>query len=281
MPAASYFRPSNLEHALKIRADRKVRVAAGCTDLFPATERKTLPGAVLDVSGISTLRGIKLDETGLHIGANASWSDIRTATLPPACRALQQAAGQVGARQIQNRGTIGGNLCNASPAADGVPPLLCLEAEVELQSLNGRRRMPLYEFLKGVRQTALDETELLTGIHVPQAALSGRSAFEKLGARSYLVISIVMVAVKLEIKASVIKQAAISVGSCGPVATRLTTLEQTLIGQKADVNLVTSDLVCRAISPIADIRADVTYRRESATHLIRCAMGTIIQEGAA
>ena len=108
---------------------------------------------------------------GLRIGACTTWSAIRDAALPPAFDALRAAAAEVGGGQIQNAGTIGGNLCNASPAADGVPPLLALDAEVELASAAGTRRLPLAAFLRGPRRTDRRPGEMLTAVLIPAAAL--------------------------------------------------------------------------------------------------------------
>ena len=142
------------------------------------------------------------------------------APLPPAFDALKAAAAEVGSVQIQNAATVAGNLCNASPTADGVPPLLTLDAEVEVWSAHTKRRMPLAAFLVGPRQTALHPTELVAAIHVPKASGAGQSAFFKLGARKYLVISIAMVAVRISVVNGNLRAAAIAMGSCAPVARR-------------------------------------------------------------
>ena len=143
-----YDRPDALPDALAILARGPRTVLAGGTDLFPATAAPELPGPILDVTGIPELRGISRGAGGLRIGACTTW--IGDPPTPPCRRAfdaLRAAAAEVGGRQIQNAGTIAGNLCNASPAADGVPPLLALDAEVELASAAGApppaaRRLP-------------------------------------------------------------------------------------------------------------------------------------------
>lgn len=266
-----YERPQRLDDALACLADGPMQVAAGCTDLFAATQAKTLPGPVLDLTGLAELRGITTSaEGGLRIGGTTTWSDIVEADLPPALYALQQAARQVGARQVQNRATLAGNLCNASPAADGVPPLLILDAAVELRSARGTRSMPLQDFLRGPRDTALVPDEILAAITIPPEALSGASAFEKLGARAYLVISIAMIAVRLDVRDGGVASLAIAVGACGPVATRLTALEQSLIGGPISVfaEISTQD-VARSLSPISDMRADAAYRLDAVGPLLR------------
>ena len=185
---AKYLRPPDLQQAIQALADEDLTIAAGCTDLFPATDRKSLQGPVLDITAIPALRGIRQDDEGIQIGATTTWHDIATAGLPPSLFGLQLAAREVGALQIQNRGTIAGNLCNASPAADGVPPLLTLDAEVGLCSIRGRRQIPLAQFITGPRQTERHHDELVTHIFIPKSALQGAGSFVKLGARKYLVI---------------------------------------------------------------------------------------------
>jgi CO/xanthine dehydrogenase FAD-binding subunit len=270
-----YMRPETLDEALALLRQTGGRVAAGCTDLFPATAAPALEGPVVDITGVASLRGIERTDEGLRIGAATTWSDILKADLPPACDMLKQAACEVGSVQIQNAGTIAGNLCNASPAADGVPCLLALEAEVELAGTSGLRRMPLDRFITGPRQTALSAGEILTTVHVPQFALDGQSRFVKLGARKYLVISIAMVAVRLCVQDGLVRQAALCVGSCSAVATRLTAVEAALVGRLADhtlTNAVRAEDVSNALSPLDDIRADSGYRLRAAHELLRRAL---------
>ncbi len=273
-----YERPDSLAEALDLLAEPGFRVAAGCTDLLPATERKVLPGPVLDITGIASLRGIDVGESGVRIGATTTWSDIVRADLPPAFDGLKLAAREVGASQIQNRGTIAGNLCNASPAADGVPPLLTLDAEVEVQSAGGSRRLPLAAFFTGPRQTALASDEMVTAVHVPVTAMSGESHFLKLGARRYLVISIAMTAARLRLEDGIVAEAALAVGACGPVATRLDEAEAALVGRPLDPALIMDEMVTGAISPIEDIRADADYRRKAAAELLRRTVAGLARE---
>lgn len=273
----AYFRPAKLTEALDILGSTTPRIAAGCTDLFPATERKVLPGPVLDITAIPELRGTTLSETGLRIGATTTWSNLIKADLPPALDGLKLAAREVGASQIQNRGTIAGNLCNASPAADGVPPLLTLDAEVELRSTDQTRRLPLSEFLTGPRQTACQPHELLTALRIPASALHGTAHFQKLGARKYLVISIAMTAARLVIDRDIVTEAALAIGACGPVATRLPKAEAALVGHRLDPSRITDAMVADAISPIDDMRADAAYRTRAAGELVRRTLANLAQ----
>ncbi len=277
---ARYLRPGGVDAALSALSEGAVVVAAGCIDLLAATERKILPGAVLDISAIPELRGITRDADGLWIGATTTWTDLIRADLPPGCHGLQLAAREVGGVQIQNRGTVAGNLCNASHAADGVPPLLTLDAQVELASQHGTRRMPLAEFITGPRRTERAADELVTGLRIPAAALEGQGHFLKLGARHYLVISIAMVAVRVVVAEGTVRDAALAVGACGPVATRLPQVEAALIGRPPDPARITDAMVAAALSPIDDVRADAGYRGAAAAELLRRALGAVCAEGA-
>lgn len=275
----AYHRPTDLVNALAILSrmpktmpkTMPVTLTAGCTDLFAATEAQVLPGAVLDLTAIAELRGVRQTPDGWRIGATTTWSDIIAADLPAGFDMLKQAAAEVGSVQIQNAGTIAGNLCNASPAADGVPPLLALDASVELASAKGVRCLPLAKFLLGVRRTALAPDEMVSAVLIPKSAGFGRSKFLKLGARKFLVISIAMVAVRVVEDRGRVQEIAISIGSCSAVALRLSALEAHLTGggiadMSARINKV--DLAA-VLSPITDVRGDVDYRITAATELLR------------
>ena len=265
----TYFMPDSLPDALAAVAGG-ARVVAGGTDFFPALGEGLPHGDLVDLTRMGELRGIGRTQGGWRIGAVTPWAEIARADLPPGFDALRQAARQVGAVQIQNAGTIGGNLVNASPAADGVPPLLLLDAEVELASQRGTRRLALADFLTGPRQTALTAGELLVAVHLP-APPDARSVFLKLGSRAHLVISFVMVAALVERDGSRIRRARVAVGACSPVAQRLRELESGLIYRPLSTleepGLVRPEHLA-PLSPIDDIRADSTWRLEAARRLV-------------
>jgi CO/xanthine dehydrogenase FAD-binding subunit len=263
-----WFQPRKIEEALRTLGANAPRVLAGGTDVFPALQNRPLAGPVMDVSRIESFRRIEQSADGVVMGGGVTWTDVLRADLPPCFAALRQAAAEVGSVQIQNRGTIAGNICNASPAADGVPPLLVLEAEVELASLRGTRRMPLEHFILGNRKTALAAGELLTAIHVPRTGMAGHSRFLKLGARRYLVISIAMVAARIVLdQAGRIADCAIAVGACSPVARRMRRLEQSLIGTHPSGIRIGAEAL-DGLSPIDDVRAPREYRWEAVAELI-------------
>lgn len=273
---AAYLRPDRLDEALNALA-RPHTVLAGGTDFYPARVGRPITEDVLDVSAIAELKGISSDAQGWRLGATTTWSELVEADLPPLFDGLKQAAREVGGRQIQNAGTLAGNLCNASPAADGVPCLLALGAEVEVAGSGHRRRVPLRQFVTGVRRTSLAVDELVTAIRVPHPRHEALSGFLKLGARRYLVISIAMVAATLEVADGRVASAAIAVGACSPVAERLPALEAALLGATLDAHL--PDRVEAAhltpLAPIDDVRGSTAYRGDAVLTLVRRLLGRL------
>ena len=151
---ACTLRPTDLTEALTALKARPLAVLAGGTDFYPARVGRPVPEDVLDITALGDLRGMREDAGGVRIGALTTWSDIVRQPLPRVFDGLKLAAREVGGLQIQNAGTIAGNICNASPAADGIPALLALEAEVELSALDGVRRLPLAGFVTGAAHHA-------------------------------------------------------------------------------------------------------------------------------
>ena len=266
----AYLRPRRLEDALAALR-RPHAVLAGGTDFYPARVGQLIAEDILDVSAIDCLRGIVRTDSGWRLGAAATWSEVIEADLPPLFDGLKQAAREIGGRQIQNAGTIAGNLCNASPAADSVPCLLALDAEVEIAGQDGRRCLPLSDFLTGARRTCLMPGELVVAVHVPRPSHEARSGFLKLGARRYLVISIAMVAATLECQDGVVRAARIAVGACSPVARRLPLLEAALQGGVCDSSLADRlELAHLApLAPIDDVRGSSAYRNDAVMTLLR------------
>ena len=284
MPGA-YLRPESLDQALDALAaggpgGAPWVVLAGATDHYPARVGRAPREDILDVTAIRPLRGVQAIEGGWRIGATTTWTDLVETPLPPLFDGLKAAALAVGGLQIQARGTVAGNVCNASPAADGVPNLLALDAVIELSSQAGLRTVPIGEFATGNRRTVRSSDELVTGIVVP-AALDGtttRSSFEKLGSRAYLVISIAMVAAVVEVASGRIARARVAVGACSEVAQRLPTLEAELVGGAASAR--TADMATAqhlgALEPIDDVRATAAYRRDAALTCVRAALRQVL-----
>ena len=270
-----YIRPRTLREALAALSAGEARILSGGTDFYPSLGERVVEDAVVDVSELAELRGVGVDGEFFRIGGLTRWSEIIRAPLPRCFDTLKSAAREVGSVQIQNRGTVAGNLCNASPAADGVPPLVALDAEVELASASSMRRMKLENFIVGNRKTERRADEILTAVLVPRGLDDAMSAFLKLGARRYLVISIAMVAAIVAVDGDGrISVARIAVGSCAAVARRLRTLEGALIG--ADVREGFDQLVksehLSPLSPINDVRATAEYRMDVARTLVQRAL---------
>ncbi|MBB6467896.1 CO/xanthine dehydrogenase FAD-binding subunit [Aminobacter lissarensis] len=269
-----YAKPKTLDEALALLSEGSWRVLAGATDFYPALGSRPLQHDVIDINGIGALRGIAENGSHFVIGARTNWAEIGKAPLPPAFEALKQAAREIGSIQIQNVASVAGNICNASPAADGVPPLMVLDAEVELQSRHELRILPLGEFIVGNRQTRLRADELITALRIRKPSVAGRSAFVKLGARRYLVISIAMAAARVVLDGQGrIASAAISVGSCSAVAQRLRTLEASLAGQRLEaIEAAVLAAELDELSPIDDVRGSAGYRRRAAREIVTRAL---------
>ena len=284
-----YLRPNSLADALAALADanltrhsgssQRLTVLAGGTDFYPAQAARTAwleatPRDVLDISDIAELEGVREEASGTTFGALVTWTDVCNAALPSACDGLKRAAREVGGAQVQNRGTLAGNLCNASPAADGVPPLLALDAVVHIASVGGKRSVPLAQFITGNRRTVLAPDELVTAVYIPRPDPRARSAFLKLGARSYLVISIASVAAVATLDGNRrVASTAIAVGACSAVPQRLGALERDLVGMDAVRAAHTVDARHLAhLTPIDDVRGTAGYRRSAALVLTRRAL---------
>jgi CO/xanthine dehydrogenase FAD-binding subunit len=273
---ASYSKPRTLDEAMALLAAGEAQILSGGTDFYPALGDRVVRGPVVDVSGLGELRGVSTDADHFRIGGLTTWSEIIRTPLPRCLDALKSAAREVGGVQIQNRGTVAGNLCNASPAADGVPPLLALDAEVELVSKVGVRRLPLADFIVGNRKTQRKADELLAAVLVPRALANAASTFVKLGARRYLVISISMVAVVVLVSDRRILEARVAVGSCSAVARRLRALESDLVGASVRDGLgeVVGPEHLAPLSPIDDVRATSEYRMDASLRLVQRALNS-------
>ncbi|MFI5018449.1 MAG: FAD binding domain-containing protein [Dongiales bacterium] len=271
---ASYHRPRELGDALAVLREGAITVIAGGTDYYPARVERPANEDLLDITAISALRRIDITSGHFRIGAGVTWTDLIRADLPPCFDGLKLAAREIGGVQIQNAGTLAGNVCNASPAADSMPNLLALDTEVELASTQGQRRLKLGDFVTGNRKTLRRPDELVTALLIPRRLEASRSSFVKLGARRYLVISIVMLAAVMEKQEGKVAAARIAVGACSEVARRLPALERALLGRPWDRTLaaVIEPSHLAGLSPIDDVRAGAAYRRDAAQVLLRRAL---------
>jgi len=255
-------RERTLAAALRVLRDAPGTVPlAGCTDVYVALQFGQRPGtAYLDLTPLRALRRIAVAGDRLVIGALATYTDLqRSRHVRARLPMLVDAARQVGGAQIQNRGTVGGNLANASPAGDTLPVFAAAEAEVVLQSTEGERRVPFTAFFTGYRETASRPGELITAVEVP--AVEGRQWFRKVGTRAAQAISKVMLA---GVRAG---QPRLALGSVAPTVVRLPRTEASL-GSGAPLEAALEALRAE-IAPIDDLRSTADYRREVAVNLVR------------
>jgi CO/xanthine dehydrogenase FAD-binding subunit len=288
----AWHKPATLPQALGLIEQYQGNIAflAGGTDVFPSMVGGPATQACgkrfLDITHIPevAILAIEPSPTGTvwRIGASVTWAQFLEHTqvaADPLLHALRQASLEIGGVQIQASGTLVGNVCNASPAADGMPCLLALEASVELRSRLGTRVLPLAQFVLGPRRCALQPGEMVTALLVPCATTGAKvgSAFLKLGARKYLLISIAMVAALVEQQQGIVTKARVAVGSCSAVAQRLFVLEQRLEGlrlEEAQVLLAAglSQQDLSGLTPIDDVRASGAYRLHAAGVLAKRAL---------
>jgi CO/xanthine dehydrogenase FAD-binding subunit len=271
-------RPTSIAQAERLLAAGPWAVLAGGTDLYPAHVGRPVASPLLDITGIAELRGIRRDDSGWTIGATTTWTDVVRADLPPVLGALQLAAREVGGIQIQNTGTVAGNLCNASPAADGTPVLLALGASVVLRSERGERTLPIERFVVGNRKTARAADELVVAVRIPARSARARSAFAKLGGRRYLTIAVTTVALVVDSDGDdTIVAAGAAVGSCAAAARRLPALEARLVGAslRSDLAALVEVFDLAPLTPIDDLRGSAAYRLDATRTLLGRALRDI------
>jgi carbon-monoxide dehydrogenase medium subunit len=277
----TYFTPATLDEAIGLLADHagRARIVAGGTDIILEIERGIRPGidTLIDISRIPGLDHITLDsQDQIHLGPLVTHNHCAgSALLRKRAFALSRACWEVGAPQIRNRGTVAGNLVTASPANDSISPLVALDAELTLRSPNGERKFALIDFYKGVRTTVLEDDELVVDISFPVPTESVRSNFVKIGLRRAQAISVVNVAVVVEVSNKVISRASIALGAVAPMIIRAPEAERFLTGKLLDEDSISaaSSLAAESASPIDDLRGSAAYRRE----MIRVATARALQ----
>jgi CO/xanthine dehydrogenase FAD-binding subunit len=233
LPEFNFKRPETLREALKDYSSENYKLIAGGTDMIVEMRKeKDIDYDILDISGLGELKGIKKEKSKIYIGALTTFSDVFTsAVITKEAPLLKEAVRNAGSLQIRNRGTIGGNICNASPAADSVPALVALDAEVNLVSSDGERTLKLDEFITWPYDTDIKEDEILKSISFKPAEYTGYH-FYKLGRREALAVSRMNVAVMLNIKKGIIESAVISPGSVMPTPGRVNEAERLAEGNK-------------------------------------------------
>jgi xanthine dehydrogenase small subunit len=252
---------ASLGEALAILRDDQRTPIAGATDLYVALNFGTLePRRFLDIWAVNELREISMNGKTLVLGALATYTSlIRSPLVERHLPMLIQASRQVGGPQIQNRGTLGGNVANASPAGDSLPVLAAVDAVVVLRSADAERRVPLTKFYTGYRATVMQPNELIVAIEIPP--VEGRQWFRKVGTRAAQAISKIVVA---GVRAAAPR---IAFGSVAPTVVRVPQTERSLAsGATIDE---AARVLSREIVPIDDVRSTAEYRMRVATNLLR------------
>jgi len=277
LPSFSLHRPKTLKEALELLEKlEQAKPVAGGTDLLlllrdGACKAKNL----VDLSLIDELKYVEEGDGEIRIGAATTHNSLlQSSLIAEKAPALRDACAGIGSAQIRNLGTMGGNLCNASPAADTAPPLLTLDATVEIASFTGLRSIPLYNLFAGPKLNSLQPNEILTEIRFPVPPEGAGMSFQKIGRRRGYTISIVNAAAYVELDSDFCRRAQLALGSVAPTPLRLRSLEEWLKDQKLTERLIEETVpAChRLVSPVDDIRASAEYRREMSCVLMRRAL---------
>ncbi len=246
---------------------------AGGTDLLVKRRAGLLdPPGLIHLARISELRGVMEQGDGLRLGAACTHRELLENGLVQAhLPVLTQALRELGSPLIRNMGTLGGNLCTASPAGDTLPPLYVLDAEVEICAQSGTRRLPVRQFITGPGRTVLQPGEIVAAVRVRKPEGWTVQHFEKVGLRNALACSLVSLATLLQVNPEgVIERAALAWGSVGPTVMVCPEVERRLIGEKLALPVLqeAAAIARKVIAPIGDVRADADYRRTVAGNLL-------------
>lgn len=286
IPQIEYHRATELEQALDLlkRFKGRCKVIAGGTDLIPAfrTGRISLPEGfhIIDISSVKELDYIAKDDGMIRIGAITRVSAIGASpVVKEHVPILADAASQLGSLQIRNQATIGGNLCNASPAADTAPPLLVLDAKVNVRGIDGQRLVPLREFFTAPGKTILASSEILVEVQIPVPESTADSCFIKLGRRNAFTLSIVSVATLVKVKSGFFDDIRIALGAVAPTPIRALKAEEHLTRGKVTEQAIDegAKVVASEVAPIDDVRASTEYRRDMSYVLTKRAISFSVQ----
>ncbi len=256
-------------------------IASG-TNIIPYMHAEAIsPELLIDLNGLEDLKYIREENGAIIIGALTTISEIvASEIIRNKCQILHSAANSLGSPLTRNRATIGGNLADASPAADMAPPLLALEASIHTKrgGVEGRE-IPLDKFFIGPNKTVLAEGELITQIRFSKPKDSARGIFIKLGLRNSLAISVVSIAVILDMEGLVCQKARVALGAVAPTIIRAFHVESKLEGGEINENIIQecAEIVKEEISPISDIRASAEYRRLASSVILKRAIQQVLK----
>jgi CO/xanthine dehydrogenase FAD-binding subunit len=261
------FSPTSLSEVYDLLAahGRNAKIIAGGTDLMVLMNARQLDAAeFIDIWRLNELRGITDEGETIRIGALTTYTQlIKSSLIQQSAPALVEASRTIGAIQIQNRGTIGGNIVNASPAGDSLPVLAAFDAEVEIGSVRGVRRVAFNQFYTGYRQTVMEPDEILLAVRLLKLKNGERSFFCKVGTRRAQAISKVVLAAKAQVNNEMINSISIGIGSVAPTVIRAPQTESLLANSQLDATIIeqAQQTISHEVAPITDLRSTEHYRR--------------------
>lgn len=277
-----YYRPESRQELSRLLATLPMEqtvLLAGGTDLHPAWEQgRPLPQHLVDLKKLTALQGVRSERGYVSIGALTTVEDLKgNPIIQSRFGALYEATQQFAGVQIRHRATVGGNLCNASPAGDLLPGLYAHEAEVEILGPEGERTLPVAEFIQGPGKTVLIPGEIVTAVRMPYP--QGKSMFYKLGLRQAMAIAVVNFAVVYEKRASgALKTLTIATGAVAPTVVYLENFAAAIVEGTPLAEALS--LIDREIAPIDDLRATAEYRRNVLKNLVGYYVGENLKEKA-
>jgi xanthine dehydrogenase small subunit len=266
-----YLRPRGLDEAVAARAEHPDwMVIAGATDLMVNANHRALPVGLIDLWRLAEICFVREADGAIAIGAGTTWLEVtRDPHIQRRLPALVAAAREIGALQIQARGTLGGNVGTSSPVGDSLPVLLALDATLELVSPRGRRRVAYREWCTGYRTTQLATDELIVAAHIPLPGATTRTVWRKIGTRRAQSISKVMGAAAITLDGDRVVDARVALGAVAERPIRIAAVEAAVRGQALGPAADAARAALRtAIRPIDDVRSTSDYRREVAENLV-------------
>ncbi len=281
IPKFQYHSPESLDEALTLLAElENASPVIGGTDLMIVMRNgASTPSHVVDLNEIPELNYVKEEKGIIMIGATTTHTQVANSPLVTKVHSLVDSVSRIGSPQIRNRGTITGNICNASPAADSAPPLLVHMAEVEIQSVDGKRVLPIADLFAGPKINSLEIGELLTEIRIPVPPTDSASSFKRIGRRKAFTLSVVSAAAYIQMDGETCTDAKVAFGSVAITPIRVLEAERLLTGSKLDQETVkaASEVVYEAVKPITDIRGTAEYRKDMCPVLMRRAIDQCLE----
>lgn len=281
IPKIQYHAPKSLEGALALLADEEnAKPIIGGTDLMIAMRAAACtPSHLVDLNEIPELNYIKEEDGYIKIGATTTHTQVATNPITAKLQALIDACSRIGSPQIRNRGTITGNICNASPAADSAGPLLVHDAEVVVKSVDDERIMPLEELFAGPKINSLEPSELLTEIKVPVPNGGSASSYKRIGRRKAFTLSVVSAAAYIQMDGDSCVDAKLAFGSVAMTPIRVPEAEALLNGSKLDEEAIEAagKVVYEMVKPITDVRGTAEYRKDMCPVLMKRAIAECME----